>query len=753
VSALEARQLSVRGNDERGYIVQCPAHDDRQASLSISTGDDGRALLCCHAGCSTDEIVAALGLQLVDLFVPKERDDRGAGSRRQSRVKPLPTAEQLAELSGWLLANDQVVSRLFELRGWTRGAMTALALGFDGKRIVFPVRDSSGDLVNVCRYTPSPPENQPKMKSEPRRPRDLFPAPEGLDGDEVWIVEGEPDAVSAHSLGLPAVGLPGVEFVKRLDAGRFARFNRANILLDCDPPGRQAAAALAAALHGSGVEVRVVDLDPPRDDGFDLTDWIMQRNGDDAGATVAVLREIAEGVEPFAPEPAPDGGALLEEIAALFHRYVRFGSHHDTRMLALWVLHTYVLEAAEQTPYLIVTAPQKRCGKSRVLEVLELLCKSAWKIDAAPTEAVLFRKIQRDQPTVLLDEFDLLAGAKDRAEPVVALLNGGNRRGASVPRCVARGNDFDIVDFSTFCPKAIGGINTSKWPDTIQDRAVTIALQRRRKDEPVKRLRQKKAMAETADIRARLVRWGAEHVGALSDAEPECPDGLSDRMEEAWEPLFAIADVAGGEWPHRARQAAVALCGDVEPTDDSLGVRLLADCHAAFGKLGETASTAALLIFLEDLDEAPWSDWRGGRGFNARSLADLLKPYGIRSRTVRVGEKTPKGYHRDQFEDAWGRYLPGQPPLKTPQRHNPVNTGDFGVFDPQHDPLCGGSKNGENPDEHWDVADVADRDPIKADPDECDCFSDADQNGHEQIATEEEEAALERAVRLMGGAQ
>lgn len=318
VSALESRQLSIRGDDGRGYTAQCPVHDDRQASLSISIGDDGRALLRCHAGCETGDVVAALGLQMADLFPLRERDDQGAARRRQKPPKPLPTEPQLSEWAARLAGGGALLARLGELRGWTREALTSLTVGFDGERVVFPVRDRSGALVNVCRYKPKDPRDverrdvERKMESLRARPRDLFPAPEGIAGDELlWIVEGEPDAVSARSLGLPAVGLPGVEFAKRVDVSRFARFRRVNILLDCDQPGRAAASALAEKLAASGANVRVIDLDRSRTDGYDLGDLVREASEDGPSGLAqarALLDRMAASAPPAAEHAQPISG-------------------------------------------------------------------------------------------------------------------------------------------------------------------------------------------------------------------------------------------------------------------------------------------------------------------------------------------------------------------------------------------------------------------------------------------------------------
>jgi hypothetical protein len=133
------------------------------------------------------------------------------------------------------------------------------------------------------------------------------------------------------------------------------------------------------------------------------------------------------------------------------------------------------------------------------------------------------------------------------------------------------------------------------------------------------------------------------------------------------EPLLAIADLAGGSWPVEARAACVELYGGRQIDDESIGIRLLADIRGVVGDRDRMAS-ADLLDALHDLDEAPWGEWYG-KPITNRALATLLKPYGIKSRTIKLRDgKTPKGFLREQFESAWSRY----PPPKTPLRHNPL---------------------------------------------------------------------------------
>jgi hypothetical protein len=187
-----------------------------------------------------------------------------------------------------------------------------------------------------------------------------------------------------------------------------------------------------------------------------------------------------------------DVADLLEEIVRFLSSYIVFGDNFQPLALALWTLHTYGIDAADESPYIVITAPDKRCGKTRLRDVLAEIVRRPWQIDAAPTEAVLFRKISAHSPTLLLDEADaLFAGSRERVEPLRAILNGGNRRGTTVPRCVGEGTKITVKDFAIFCPKALVGINSACWPDTILDRAIEIRLRRKRRDERIERLRRR----------------------------------------------------------------------------------------------------------------------------------------------------------------------------------------------------------------------------------------------------------------------
>jgi hypothetical protein len=136
------------------------------------------------------------------------------------------------------------------------------------------------------------------------------------------------------------------------------------------------------------------------------------------------------------------------------------------------------------------------------------------------------------------------------------------------------------------------------------------------------------------------------------------PSGIEDRDADVWEPLLAIADAVGGDWPVRARGAALALVGAARDAEPSLGIKLLADLKTLFdASTLDAMPTEVILSRLTELPESPWGDL-GGKPINDRKLGRRLREYGVKSRAIRVGDKTPRGYLREDLQDAWLRYLP-----------------------------------------------------------------------------------------------
>ena len=273
------------------------------------------------------------------------------------------------------------------------------------------------------------------------------------------------------------------------------------------------------------------------------------------------------------------GGVILDDVVHFVRRFVVL-SENQADALALWIAHTHAFEAADATPYLTVTSAEKRSGKTRLLEVAELLVREPLPT-ANISDAALFRAIEAKTPTLLLDEVDAIFGNKARErEELRGLLNAGYRRGALAQR-MGGSRMSELQTFRVFCPKAFAGIGDC-LPDTITDRAIALRLERKTREERVERFRRREVVPAAEELRDRLADWLEPQLEELRNGWPSLPEELDDRAHDVWEPLFAIADLAGEAWPERARRVAVALSGKGAREDESLTARLLRDVHSVF---------------------------------------------------------------------------------------------------------------------------------------------------------------------------
>jgi hypothetical protein len=365
------------------------------------------------------------------------------------------------------------------------------------------------------------------------------------------------------------------------------------------------------------------------------------------------------------PQPREALSSIREPhllVEDFLRRYIVLESD-QTLALALWVLHTWAFDAALLTPYIGVTSPTMRAGKTRLFEVLELVVRTPARTSSI-TPAALYRTISTRRPTLLLDETD----ASRISEQLRAILNDGYHVGGKVTRAEKSGSAWIDVDYPTFCAKAFAGIG-SPLPPTVMDRSIPIRLKRRAPDEPVDRFRRRDAELDAVAIKNALVRWAEENVEALAVMEPDIPAELNDRAADVWEPLLAIADLTGCS--DRARRAAVHLSGTEDEPD--LGIQLLIDIHSVYlARAGGDAQLTLLPLSpripstelvgaLRGLDDPAFEPGYGA--VRAADLARRLKPFGIGPKVLRVGAASARGYEWAAFEDAWRRYLsePSQP--------------------------------------------------------------------------------------------
>ena len=382
-----------------------------------------------------------------------------------------------------------------------------------------------------------------------------------------------------------------------------------------------------------------------------------------------------EAVEPW-PEPV-DGAGLLEELRQILRRYVVLPPTAP-ETLALWVVHTYAFELRNVSTYIGLGSPQKRCGKTTLLSVLsELVSRPVVASNISPP--ALFRAIEEARPTLLIDEADTFLQANDEMRGI--LNSGYTRKTAYVVRVAnetrpavldhkaergvrnkegpcgtpsegtnGHGRDSRLARFSCWCPKVIAAIG--RLPETLLDRCIPITMQRKMADEACQRLRN----LDGHPLRRRCARFVADHAEAIATARPEIPAQLNDRAGDIWEPLLALADLAGGEWPKLARDAALQMSAGLP--DSTIIGSLLLDILVEFVERNvERIFSRDMMESLNRLRERPWAELRKGKETDGLWLAQQLRPYGVRPKTMWIGETAAKGYEKSDFEEVWHRYV------------------------------------------------------------------------------------------------
>ncbi|MGY4925319.1 DUF3631 domain-containing protein [Streptomyces sp. 900105755] len=362
-----------------------------------------------------------------------------------------------------------------------------------------------------------------------------------------------------------------------------------------------------------------------------------------------------------------DGAALLNEVEAFHRRFNVFPTEAAYVAVALWDAHAHLIECFETTPRIAFLSPEPGSGKSRALEIVELLTPRPVTTVSASANA-LYRLVDSAAglPTVLFDEVDTIFGPKAGADEALrGFLNAGWRRTAGALRCVGEGSNQNAQIFGSYCAVAMAGLGS--LPDTVLTRSVIIRMRKRAPNEKVEPYRQRTHEPQGHTLRDRLAKWADAVRDQVAGAWPEMPDGVTDRPADVWEPLLAIADAAGGTWPARARAACLELVSAAHDNDEaSLGVRLLTDLRDKVFCGDDRMPTAAILECLLHMEDAPWGDL-DDKPINSRTLARMLGQYvtpankPIKPRGIRTASGFPKGYYAEDLTDAWTRYCPPPP--------------------------------------------------------------------------------------------
>ncbi len=359
--------------------------------------------------------------------------------------------------------------------------------------------------------------------------------------------------------------------------------------------------------------------------------------------------------------PDPNTAGLLDDVRSFLSDYIVFPTEHDLDVVTLWTAHTSVLDVLDASPRLVLVSPEPACGKTRLLEMVAMLCPWA-QLTYAPNVKKLRLTIEDNDdgqtPTVLVDEADAVFGTNGTRNPELrALINTSYRRGPNPTS--GDGEDAGATTSWGFAPFAVAGLSGS-IPATITSRAVTITMRPPGATKPAKTYQRGEVVERAGELRERLLSWGRHAVARLAEIDPTLPTGLRDRSAEIWQPLFAIAELAQGSWPKRARAACSTFMQDARTaTMLSPGLQLLADIRPVFGDKDRMLSEELVAALIAD-PENLWSE-RGPWALDVRRLARELQPYGVRTRDMRTDTGRGKGYQLSGdtgLTQAWDRWLP-----------------------------------------------------------------------------------------------
>ena len=380
--------------------------------------------------------------------------------------------------------------------------------------------------------------------------------------------------------------------------------------------------------------------------------------------------ELAD-VEPW--EQEVNGEDVLNEVAERISRYVALPDG-AADAIALWIAHAHAHNAFLHTPRLNPQSPEKRCGKTTLCDVVRTLVPKPLCTENLTTP-VMFRVVDKYRPTLLADECD--SWINDN-EDLRGLLNAGHKRGGQALRCV--GDDFEPRAFKVFAPVVLAGIGN--LPGTLHDRAIVIRLVRAKPGEVTTRFDSRHIEQETILCR-KLARWTADNFEALKRCDPQLPETAFNRLADNWRPLFAIAEVAGGDWPKRCAAGYAKLTATDDLDAHGVGTLLLADIREIYSdERTHKIPSARICELLAAIEGRPWAEWgRQRKSISPNQLANQLRRFGLSPKKIRFGEHTLQGYSREQFDELFARYLANAP---DPKWNNGTTLGKTPVSEMEH---------------------------------------------------------------------
>jgi putative DNA primase/helicase len=583
---------------------------------------------------------------------------------------------QINKIFKWDIPIDSLLAFPYEVNGFVRYKL-------------FPPYKKKGE-TRLQKYYQEP-DSIPHL---------YFPPNFDRTADTIFLTEGEKKALKAMQEGMNCIALGGIwnfavkdengkpQLIDDFDSIEWVDRN-VEFVPDSDfqkkPDVKHAVYRLGTMLEQRGANVSVVCL-PISISVGKLDDYLCQHTIDEFQKlkrvslkhklfTEVKKREekigrrpeqqlekqpIVEDIEPWGTPI--QGCELLNELYGVIGTHVVL-DHPALVACTLWTVLTYCYDSFRILPLLAITSPEKRCGKTTLLETLGGLTNKPL-LASNITPSAIFRTIEKYRPCLLIDEADTFMKDNDELRGIIN--SGHTAKSAFVIR--TNPETLEPERFSTWGPKAISLIGS--LPDTLSDRSIAIKIERKTTSEKVEKI----PLGFDADhlpLCRMCKRWGSDNTEQLKDAVSSIPNVGNDRAKDNWEPLLKISDIAGGEWPKIAREAMLAI--EKVSDGDTKKQILLSDIGTIFYALAkDRISSKGLVDALIAIEDHPWNDWQRGRPITQNGLARVLMPFGILSKTIRIGESTLKGYSLEQFVDVFNRYLTPDHPIQSVTTSQPT---------------------------------------------------------------------------------
>jgi hypothetical protein len=596
----------------------------------------------------------------------------------------LPQHQALLEASG---ISEEVAGKRPYFSATTGTALRQLGFGrsqLSVPALLIPLYDAAGEAFGYQARPDEPREirgKRVKYETPAKQPNRIDVPPscrDQLDDPSIPLIftEGSRKADAAVSRGMCAVSLNGVFGWRHTngkggktivpDFGLMALNGRPVVLcFDNDamtkPEVHQALAGLAAFLQMRKAVVTFAYLPlSPSGAKVGLDDWLAEDPARGFAQLDALCRARLDDLtakdqeDTFDDLPEENGILLLADIRAALHDYLLLPSVEAVTAVVLWIVHTHLFDAWDVSPNLYLRSPLKRSGKTRTLEVCELLVRNPCRT-ANISAAAVYRLVENEQPTILMDEVDrFLSGRMDeRKDAMIGLLNSSFRRGEMAIRVGGERNELKPQKFRLYTPLALAGLG--RLDDTLEDRSIAVLLQRKPPGTTVAPFRRRDAEEHLQSIRRRLAAWAKRNFDGVAGARPVMPDSVTDRAADKWEPLLAIAEVVGGKWPELARQAAEVFTAreKEDDEDDTLPLRLLLDLAKVWPPEEDEWRSSSAADALKTLADSPWLEL-GKSGITVQRLAKMLRPFGIIP--ARPSHREAMRYQLAQLVVTWRQY-------------------------------------------------------------------------------------------------